>query len=238
MKIRQLHPWDVSSQEAIEIQKRLRARLDLRSLSGTVKYVAGTDVSSSKKPGHIWAGAVVFSYPQIVKLEEKWISGKTSFPYIPGLLSFREIPVLLEAIKRLEIEPDLVFCDGQGTAHPRGLGLASHLGLLLDKPTIGCAKKRLVGDFSEVGEKKGDYTLLRYEGRVIGAVVRTRTGVKPLFVSPGNKITLKESLTMVLGCCARYRIPEPTRQSHLLVSGLRRSEGGRGFGPVVCSHRL
>ncbi|UCF57025.1 MAG: deoxyribonuclease V [Deltaproteobacteria bacterium] len=224
MKIRHLHAWDVSPKKAIEIQKRLRSRLDFKKLPTTLNHVAGADVSFSKKSGLIWAGVVVYSYPELKKVEEKWIRGEVGFPYIPGLLSFRELPVLIKALKRLEIDPELILCDGQGIAHPRGLGLASHLGLLVDRPTIGCAKSRLVGEFSEVGVKKGSYANLWYNDQVVGTVVRTRQGVKPLFISPGNKITLDESVKMVLSCCGRYRMPEPTRQAHLLVSGLRRRQ--------------
>ncbi len=224
MKIRHLHVWDVSSQEAIQIQKELRSWLDLTTLPGTVRRVAGTDVSFSRKSGRIWAGVVVLSFPELSKVEEQWIQDKVSFPYIPGLLSFRELPVLLKAIKKMESDPDLILCDGQGIAHPRGLGLASHLGLLVDRATIGCAKSRLVGDFSELGQQKGSYTPLWYKGQTVGAVLRTRRGVKPLFISPGNRITLDESVEIVLACCRKYRMPEPTRQAHLLVSGLRRRQ--------------
>jgi deoxyribonuclease V len=224
MKIRHLHVWDVSSQEAIQIQKELRSRLDLRKLPGTVRRVAGTDVSFSRKSGRIWAGVVVFSFPELSRIEEKWIQDKVRFPYIPGLLSFRELPVLLKALKRLETDPELILCDGQGIAHPRGLGLASHLGLLVDRATIGCAKSRLVGDFSELGQQKGSYAPLWYKEQMVGAVLRTRRGVRPLFISPGNRITLDESVKIVLACCGKYRMPEPTRQAHLLVSGLRRRQ--------------
>jgi deoxyribonuclease V len=167
---------------------------------------------------------VVFSFPELLKIEEKWIQDKVRFPYIPGLLSFREIPVLLEALKRLKTDPELIICDGQGIAHPRGLGLASHLGLFVDRATIGCAKSRLVGEFSGVKEEKGSYAPLWYKEQMVGAVVRTRRGVKPLFISPGNRITLDESVKIVLACCGKYRVPEPTRQAHLLVSGLRRRQ--------------
>jgi deoxyribonuclease V len=224
MKIRHLHVWDVSSQEAIQIQKELRSRLALTKLPGTVRRVAGTDVSFSRKSGRIWAGVVVFSFPDLFRIEEKWIQDKVRFPYIPGLLSFRELPVLLKALERLETDPELILCDGQGIAHPRGLGLASHLGLLVDRATIGCAKSRLVGDFSELGQQKGSYAPLWYKEQRVGAVLRTRRGVKPLFISPGNRITLDESVKMVLACCGKYRMPEPTRQAHLLVSGLRRRQ--------------
>jgi len=224
MWIRDLHPWHVSPKEAIEIQKRLREELDLRRIEGVIKTVAGVDVSSSRRSHEVWAGAVVFSYPELVKVEEKGIRGQTDFPYVPGLLGFREIPLILRALALLEIEPDLILCDGQGIAHPRHLGLASHLGLVVDKPTIGCAKSRLVGEFSTVPERKGGYSHLSYEGAVVGAVARTRTGVKPLFVSPGNRITLDESLAVVFNCSGRYRVPEPTRLAHHLVCRLRRAE--------------
>jgi deoxyribonuclease V len=225
MKIRRLHPFSVSPKKAVEIQRRLQPLLDLETEIGRIRSVAGTDISFSKKSDTLWAGVVVLSYPELSRLEQKWIRGKATFPYIPGLLSFREIPLLLKALERVERDPELIFCDGQGIAHPRGLGIASHLGLLVNKPSIGCAKSRLIGDFSGVGNEKGDYTLLRAGGEVIGAVLRTRTGVKPLFVSPGNGITLEKSIRLTLSCCLKYRIPEPIRQAHLLVNRIRREEG-------------
>ena len=225
MQIRHLHAWDVSPQEAIQLQKELRSRLDLKKLPGPIRCVAGGDVSFSRKSGRIWAGVVVLSFPDLIKIEEQWIEDKVEFPYIPGLLSFRELPVLLEALERLESDPDLIICDGQGVAHPRGLGLASHLGLHVNRATIGCAKSRLVGEFSEVKKEKGSYTPLWYKEQMVGAVVRTKRDVKPLFISPGNRITLDESVKIVLGCCGKYRMPEPTRQAHLLVSRLRRRPG-------------
>ena len=224
MQIRHLHAWDLSPHEAIQLQKELRSRLDLTKLTGPIRCVAGGDVSFSRKTGHIWAGVVVFSFPELLKIEEQWIEDKARFPYIPGLLSFRELPALLEALKRLETDPELIICDGQGIAHPRGLGLASHLGLHVDRATIGCAKSRLVGEFSEVKEGKGSHTPLWYKEQMVGAVVRTKRGVKPLFISPGNRITLDESVKIVLDCCGKYRMPEPTRQAHLLVSSLRRGQ--------------
>jgi deoxyribonuclease V len=224
MQIRRLHTWNVTVEEAFDMQKKLEPILDLRPLTNDVKTVAGVDVSSSKKTDRLWAGVVVFKYPQLIKVEEKWVQERARFPYIPGLLSFREIPPLLAALERLEIEPDLILCDGQGIAHPRRLGLATHLGLVLNKPTIGCAKSRLIGEFAAVGLEKGDYSRLHYKNRIIGAVLRTRKGVKPLFISPGNRINLKDSLKMVLGCTVRYRTPEPTREAHLLVNRIRKLE--------------
>jgi deoxyribonuclease V len=225
MRVSQLHPWDVSYHEAIEIQKRLQPLLVSKRLPGEIKTIAGVDVSASTRSDISWAGIVVLSYPRLIIVEQKWVKGKRGFPYIPGLLSFRELPLVVRAMEKLRVDPDLILCDGQGMAHPRGIGLASHLGLLLGRPTIGCAKKRLLGESSEVGEEKGSYSPLRHNGRPVGAVVRTRKGVKPVFVSPGHYITLDESIKWVLRCSTRYRIPEPTRKAHLLVNGLRRREG-------------
>ncbi|MFH1349524.1 MAG: deoxyribonuclease V [Pseudomonadota bacterium] len=225
MKVIQIHPWNVTYHEAIEIQERLRHQLKFEKVSRKIRYVAGTDVSFSKKTGMAWGGVVVLNFPDLSKVEEKWVREKVKFPYISGLLSFREVPVLLSAMDRLEVYPDLILCDGQGNAHPRGIGLASHLGLMLDAPTIGCAKNRLVGEFSKVGPEKGNYTFLWYKGQLVGAVIRTRRRVRPIFVSQGNKITLDESVNMVLTCCQKYRIPEPIREAHLLVTRLRKGEG-------------
>jgi deoxyribonuclease V len=217
------HPWNVSPSEAVQIQKRLEPLLQLRRLRQPIRHVAGTDVSASKHSDIVWAGVVICSYPDLARVEEKWVSGRSTFPYIPGMLSFREIPVLLEVLKRVSVQPDVILCDGQGTAHPRRMGLASHLGILLDRPTIGCAKSRLVGEFSDPANEKGRFSLLRYKGLVLGAVARTRTGVKPVFVSPGNRVTLEESLEIIFRCCPKYRIPEPIRKAHLLVTELRKA---------------
>ena len=227
MKIRQLHPWNVTFHEAIKIQKELRNRVILKNLPGKIKYIAGTDVAFSKKAETVWACVVVLSYPELKKIDEACFKGRAHFPYVPGLLSFREIPFVLEALQKLRREPDLIFCDGQGIAHPRGLGLASHLGILIEKPTIGCAKTRLVGEFSEVGQNRGDYRYLFYKGNKVGAVVRTRSGVKPLFVSPGYAVLMDDAVRLILECGGRYRIPEPTRQAHLLVTCIRQKEDGQ-----------
>ena len=221
MDIPDLHPWNVTYEKAVEIQKSLKGKVILKKIDKKIKHIAGLDVSYAKKANTVWAGVVVLGFPSLVKIEERWSKKKVSFPYIPGLLSFREIPALIDTLRKIVIEPDLIFCDGQGIAHPRGLGIASHLGVLLNKPTIGCAKSRLVGEFNPVGEKRGDYVYLRYQDRVIGAVVRTRAGVKPIFISPGYGIILNDCIRFVLGTCSTYRIPEPTRQAHLLVNSVR-----------------
>jgi len=222
MKIRHLHDWNVSYAEAIRIQDSLSSEIVLKDLPKKIRYVAGADVSSSKNSNSIWAGVVVLAFPSLEKVEEQWVKGTTHFPYIPGLLSFREIPLILEVMGMLQTEPDLILCDGQGIAHPRALGIASHLGILLKRPTIGCAKKRLVGEFAEVGPNRGDFSPLSYRGKEIGNVVRTRTGVKPVFVSPGYGVTIQDATKMVLDCGGRYRIPEPVRQAHRLVNEARR----------------
>jgi deoxyribonuclease V len=221
-----LHPWDVTPREAMEIQEALRPRVQITRLCAPLQAVAGVDVAFSRRSDTAWAGVVVLRYPDLKCLEERWVKGRIRFPYIPGLLSFREIPLILKALERLKLEPDLFFCDGQGVAHPRGLGLASHLGLLLGKPTIGCAKSRLVGITALLNAGRGGHSPLVYQGRVLGAAVRTRTGVQPVYVSAGHRITLEESVDLVLSCSRRYRVPEPTRQPHLLVSALRRKEEG------------
>jgi len=221
MDISDLHPWNVTYKEAVKIQKELKDKVILKKIDKRIKYVAGLDVSYARGSNIMWAGVVVLDFPSLNKAEERWSQKKASFPYIPGLLSFREIPALIDALRKMEIDPDLIFCDGQGIAHPRGLGLASHLGILLKKPTIGCAKSLLVGTYNQVGEHKGNYTYLIYQNKVIGAVVRTRSKVKPIFISPGYGIMLNDCVKFVLETCSKYRIPEPTRQAHLLVNSVR-----------------
>lgn len=221
VEIRELHPWNVSPKEAVEIQKQLQPRVTLKNRPEPIRYVAGTDVSFSLTDDTVWAGVVVVEYPGLEPVEKRWARGSGAFPYIPGLLSFREIPVLVSALSKLRTIPDIILCDGQGIAHPRGLGLATHLGLLVNCPTIGCAKSRLVGTYAGLGEKKGASAKMVHRGRVIGAAVRTRNGVKPIFISAGNNITLKQSLMIVFRCCPKYRVPEPIRMAHLLVNRLR-----------------
>ena len=221
MNIPDLHPWDVTYREAIKIQEQLKGKVILRKIANRPTYIAGLDVSYQKGTHQVWAGAVVLNFPELAVIEERWVEREVSFPYIPGLLSFREIPALLDVLSKITLEPDIIFCDGQGVAHPRGLGIASHLGVILKRPSIGCAKSRLVGDHDPVGEMKGDYSYLRYGGKVIGAVMRTRQGVKPLFISPGYGVMLDDCTELVLKTCPRYKIPEPIRQAHVLVNSMR-----------------
>jgi deoxyribonuclease V len=216
-----LHPWNVSPKEATAIQQRLRQLIRRKSNRPAIEVqrVAGIDVSIKK--GIARAAAVVLSYPSLEPLDAALAEAPVSFPYIPGLLTFREGPVVLAALARLRTEPDLLIFDGQGIAHPRRLGIATHIGVLLDWPSIGCAKSRLWGKHEEPGTEKGNFALL-YDGeRVIGAVVRTRTEVKPVYVSVGHRIDLTSAIEYVLGCCKRFRLPETTRLAHRLAGGER-----------------
>ena len=211
----------------MSIQVGLRDRLLLSERrSGKARFVAGADISYSKGDDRFFAAVVVLDTGTLQTVTQTVHAERVRFPYIPGLLSFREGPPLLKAFEKLDVAPDVVLFDGQGIAHPRGLGLASHLGLFLDVPAIGCAKTRLVGEHGEPGKEAGSRTDLVLEGRVVGAVLRTKTGVKPVFVSQGHRIGLKRSVDIVLSCCGGYRIPEPVRRAHLLVNEIRRQAAG------------
>jgi deoxyribonuclease V len=215
------HPWKVSPREAIRIQEKLRKRLQLRAPKAPFKTVAGADVSYSRTDEKLFAAFLIFSYPDLTLLETAAARGRSSFPYIPGLLSFREAPILLKAFSKLERHPDVILIDGQGIAHPRSMGIATHLGILLNLPSIGCAKSRLYGKEAEPGPEQGSFVPLLEGGQTLGMIVRTRTGVKPVYVSPGYRMDMEGSVKMVLSLCRGYRIPEPLRQAHILVNQLR-----------------
>ena len=224
MKIKQLHSWRVDYKKAIQIQENLRELLTFEKYTGKIQTIAGADVSYDKHSGHFYAGVVVFKLnKQLELIEEATAVGKARFPYIPGLLSFREAPILLMAFRKLKNNPDIVLFDGQGIAHPRHFGLASHMGLILDKPSIGCAKSRLVGEYGSVENTAGAYSELIYENKIVGVVLRTKKNTKPVFISPGHRTNLTFAIRIVLKTCCGYRIPEPTRQAHLLVNKLRRT---------------
>lgn len=207
------HPWNVTPKEAFAIQEKLRTRVLPRwDRRRRVRLVAGTDMSVKNR--RVRAAVVVLTFPDLEPVEEAIFEGPVPFPYVPGLLSFRECPPLLEAFTRLRRRPDLLLADGQGIAHPRGLGLAAHLGVLLDLPAVGCAKSRLCGEYEEPGLEAGACSELRYRDAVVGAVLRTRSGVKPLFVSIGHRIDLEGAVRFTLACCRGFRLPEPTRAAH------------------------
>ena len=219
VRIRQLHPWDVSPAAARQIQEHLRERVIRRDELGEVRRVAGIDVGFEEGGAVTRAAVVVLGFPDLLPEDRAITRQPTRFPYVPGLLSFREVPAILGALDRLHVMPDLLLCDGQGFAHPRRFGLACHLGLLTDLPSIGVAKTRLIGTHRDPGPERGAWAPLMDVHEVIGAVVRTRAGVKPLFVSIGHRVSLDTAIRLVLGCTPRYRLPETTRLAHRLASG-------------------
>jgi deoxyribonuclease V len=220
------HPWVVPVQEAFRIQEELRRKLILDDDPGDPRTVAGIDVSFSPRHNLLYAAIVVLDRTTLETVEAVWTAREPSLPYIPGLLSFREGPVVLEAYEKLRREPDLLMFDGQGIAHPRGLGLASHLGVLLDKPSIGCAKSKLVGEFKEPKQKRGSMRTLSHNRRKVGVVLRTKDRTKPLFVSPGHRVSFETAATRVLEAGRGYRLPEPTRLAHLEAGRAKqRTEG-------------
>jgi len=210
--------WNLTPQEAIRAQQELRTRVSTQNECDKIKTVAGVDVGFPKK-SIARAAIVVLSFPDLKLIDQAQAEIEVSFPYIPGLLAFREGPSVVKAFENLKTDPDLIIFDAQGLAHPRRLGLASHLGVLLDKPAIGCAKSKLCGKYKMPENQLGAYTLLEDRGETIGAVVRSKLNCTPLFVSIGHKIDLKTSVDFVLKCCRGYRLPEPTRLAHKLASG-------------------
>ncbi len=209
--------WNVSPSEAIAIQNEFRGRVKQTPDFETLQSVAGVDVSVKDDVGR--AAVVVLDYPSLAPREAGVAEVPVSFPYVPGLLAFRELPAALAALERLSTEPDLFIVDGHGLAHPRRLGIASHLGVVLDKPSIGCAKSRLVGQYEEPPQEAGAWTELWDHGEVVGAVVRTRPGTAPVFVSIGHRIDLAMAISVVLQCTRGYRLPETTRWAHRVAGG-------------------
>lgn len=216
---RNLHSWQVSVAEAKEIQRVLAAQVIRKNDLGTPNLIAGVDVSREDSDGKARGAVVVLDFPGLVLVEQSVATLEVNFPYVPGLLSFREVPLILAACEGLTVTPDLFIADAQGIAHPRRLGLASHLGLLLDTPTIGCAKSILCGRHGDLGEEPGDFTQLLDKGEVIGAALRTKRGVNPLYVSIGHRVDLKASIQWVMACLRGYRLPQPTRLAHLAAAG-------------------
>jgi deoxyribonuclease V len=223
MQFPELHSWEVSCREAIALQQRLAARVRVENLlAEEIRTVAGVDVSYQRHGDLFFAAVVVLRLADWTLVEEATAGRRVSFPYVPGLLSFRELPVVLEAFRRLKTVPDAVLVDGQGIAHQRRLGLASHLGLWLDLPTVGCAKSRLCGKHDSPGRNRGDRAPLLLDGDEVGTVLTTRQNVKPLFVSPGHKVDVATAAELALRCAIRYRMPEPTRLAHHLANRCRR----------------
>lgn len=226
MDIIHRHGWQVTTARARDIQLELAPQVSRQGIVTNPRFVAGVDISVSKWAKTGTGAVVVLSYPDFKLVEVAVSTDRLDFPYIPGLLTFREAPLILAACAKLNVMPDLVIVDGQGIAHPRRIGLASHLGLCLDVPTIGCAKSRLLGSYNEPDDDAGSFANLLDNGEVIGATLRTRANVKPVFVSIGHKINLPEAIRWVLACCRGYRLPEPTRLAHQAAGGFLRIEKG------------
>lgn len=219
-----LHDWDLDPRRAVALQRELAEQVRLMpTLPASPATVAGVDVSYEKHGDHFFAAVVVLDFATLTVIDQAWADDRVDFPYIPGLLSFRELPVLLAAFRRLKTVPDVVLVDGQGVAHPRRIGLASHLGLWLNLPTVGCAKSRLCGSHDEPGMKRGEAAPLWLEDEVVGMVLRTRERVKPLYVSPGHLLDVESATRLTLACTGRYRMPEPTRLAHHLTNQLRKA---------------
>ncbi len=209
-----LHSWKVSLDEAVRIQENLKEHLILKKTFPRLRTIGGGDVAYSKNKNLLFGAIVVLSFPELETIDTTTSQGEISFPYIPGLLSFREGPVLIEAFQKLRRKPDLLICEGHGIAHPRGAGLASHMGLWFDLPSIGCAKTPLFGEFGSPETSKGSYEWVFLGKKKVGVVLRTRQGVKPVFVSPGHRIDLMTSIQIILATCRGFRMPEPLRRAH------------------------
>jgi deoxyribonuclease V len=221
MLAQDLHPWRVSYRGALAIQASLRAHLRLEPLPREIRLVAGTDVAYSAPTHRMYAAVVVVSLPDLRVVETRAAVCLARFPYIPGLFTFREVPPLLRAFSRLKRDPDVLVFDGHGLAHPRRFGLACHGGVLFDKPSVGCAKSRLVGEHGDPAPARGAWTELRADGEVVGAVLRTRAGVAPVYASIGHRADLRSSIELLLGTSTRFRIPEPIRLAHHATTALR-----------------
>jgi len=227
MKLARRHSWNLSPRNAIRLQARLAGSL-MTGVRGVcpikmehVHLVAGADVSYSKKTNTCYAAVTVFHFPDMAIVEERTAARRAIFPYIPGLLSFRESAPLIAAFSRLKCEPDLLVFDAQAIAHPRRFGLAAHIGYIYDKPSIGCAKSRLIGDFVQPGARAGDWSYLKIGKEIVGCVLRSKTNCKPIYISPGHKMDVEWARKFITYCLGRYRIPELTRRPHILSNQLR-----------------
>jgi deoxyribonuclease V len=229
VKIQQLHGWQISIAQAKQIQTELASQVSRKSETIKPRFIAGVDISAPDTRGIARAAAVILNYPELEVIKVETAEDKLSFPYIPGLLSFREAPLVLAVCQKLSTDPDLILVDGQGIAHPRRFGIASHIGLLLDIPTIGCAKSRLCGTHAPVTAGAGSYAELTDNGEVIGVALRTKDNVSPIYVSIGHKIDLPTTIHWIIECCRGKRLPEPSRLAHLAASGKSMT--------TICSHQ-
>jgi deoxyribonuclease V len=229
MQFKSLHSWDLAPKEAVALQRVLAGQVSLQNfIAAPIRLVAGVDVSYQRRAVRFYAAVVVHDYESMEIVETAVAAGRVDFPYVPGLLSFRELPVLLQAFRKLSAVPDVILADAQGVAHPRRLGLASHLGLWLDLPTIGCAKSLLCGVAAEPRLERGAWTALHDADEIVGRMLRTKDRVRPLIISPGHKTDLQKASEIVLHCGRGYRLPEPIRQAHLLGNRIRLEAEERG----------
>ncbi len=222
--IENLHNWDLTPSAAVDLQRQLRDRIKIPSTSAPprIKTIAGLDCAFDRRGNHGYAGIVVYGYPDMNELHRVGRRSTLTFPYVPGLLSFREVPLLLAALEKLETLPDAFMVDGHGLAHPRRFGLACHFGLIVDRPTIGCAKSRLVGDHAQPGHRPGSHVPLIHHDEIVGRVLRTKRGCKPVYISVGHRIDLDAALDIVKNCVGKYRIPQPTRGADMFVAKLKK----------------
>ena len=219
VRIPQLHDWNLTTYEARDLQNRLATEVFRVGCVVEPRFIAGVDVSIKKSRGTGTAAVVVIEYPELNVVETKIMQGEIDFPYVPGLLSFREAPLILRAFEQLTHTPDLIMVDGQGIAHPRRMGIAAHLGLFFDIPTIGCAKSRLCGTYKEPAPEPGNYEELTDKNENIGVVLRTKYNTNPVYISIGNKIAIEDAIFWVMRCCRGYRLPEPIRLAHQAGGG-------------------
>lgn len=214
-----VHEWNLSSEDAIALQQELRSQVILTDQFDSIQHVAGVDVGF-EADGTLTRAAVAVLTLENLQLVDRAIARRpTNFPYIPGLLSFREVPAVLDALEKLTTLPDLLLCDGQGIAHPRRFGIACHIGLLTNLPAIGVGKSLLVGKYAELGNDRGNQQPLIHKGETIGVALRTRPNTNPLFISPGHRISLESAIAYTLRCTTKYRLPDTTRHAHKLASG-------------------
>lgn len=222
---RPLHSWDLSPTAAVRLQQELREQVEIVAPTRPIETIAGADISFNKYSETVYAGIVVLRLSDLQTVETAGVVSTAKFPYVPGLLSFREIPCLIEAWQKLQIEPDAIVLDGQGMAHPRRMGIACHAGLIFERPAIGCAKSVLCGQFDDPAPERGSWTPMIHREETIGAALRTKNRVNPVYVSPGHLMDLATSIELMLACDGGYRVPEATRRAHLLVNDMRTAAG-------------
>jgi len=223
---------NTSISEATRIQNELRAKVDIAERNLTITTIGGADISLNLYSSTIYAGIILLSFPQLQPLAYSLVKAETRFPYVPGFLAFREVPALIKVWEQIPIKPDVLVVDGHGIAHPRRMGIAAHFGASTGQPSMGCAKKILFGKFNEPGLQQGAYSSIMGKEEQIGYAYRSKTNVKPVFVSPGHLIGLQNSLEIIQKCTGKYRIPEPTRLAHELVNRFRKGELSEGYHEV------